>query len=203
MKLAKPCLIASFVLGAFTVGCTGSTTVEDTWKAPETSKLAFRRVLVIALSPSETFRHKAEDLLASKLRGTEVIKSYTVLPDRERLDDKAALDRVVAETGVDGVVMLRVVSEKTEVDYYGPSRPASYYSFNGYYGPYEPAPFYGDGYARRSRLVGVETRVYEASGGKLVWSGLTRTRDPDDSDELVEETIEAVHEELRKEKLLP
>ncbi|HVJ21361.1 MAG TPA: hypothetical protein VM686_38380 [Polyangiaceae bacterium] len=204
MKVATLVLVGVFAATA-PLGCGSSTTVKETWKAPETTQLTFKKILVIAASPNETFRHNAEDQMAREIRGAQVFKSYTLLPDRESLEDKANVDRVVAEQGIDGIIMMRVVGKETEVDYIPPSYPSSYYAFGSYYGPnYGLAPYYYDqGDVRTTSIVAVETNIYEAQKGKLVWSGLTKTRDPDDTDELLQETIEAVHKQLRKEKLVP
>jgi hypothetical protein len=203
MRLVKLLVVIS--LAAPLAGACSSTQVEQTWKAPGTERLAFDKVLVIASSPSVAFRHKAEDLMAEKIRGATVIKSYTLLPDRESLEDKAKVDQIVRENGIDGIVMMRVVSDRTEVSYQPPSYPSSYYAFGDYYGPdYGLAPFYYDpGDVRTYKVYGVETNVYEAKEGKLVWSGLTKTTDPDDTSDLLKQTVDKVHEELRKEQLLP
>jgi hypothetical protein len=205
MRVAVLCLIASFAAAAPIVGCSSSTTVAETWKAPGTTKLTFKKILVIAASPSETFRHQAEDLMAREIKGAQVLKSYTLLPDRESLEDKANVDKIVADHAIDGIVMMRVVSNKTEVDYIPPSYPSSYYSFGSYYGPhYGLAPYYYEqGDIRTTEIIGVETNIYDAKDGKLVWSGLTKTRDPDDTNELLKETVDAVHGELKDEKLVP
>ncbi len=205
MRLTILCLIASFAVVAPVAGCGSSTKVEQAWKAPGTSKLAFKKILVIAASPSDTFRRRAEDLMAGEVKGAEVVKSYTLLPDRESLENKANVDKVIADNAIDGVIMLRVVSKQTEINYIPPSYPSSYYAFGSYYGPhYGLSPFYYDqGDFTTSKLLGVETNVYQAADGKLVWSGLTKTRDPDDNEELLRDTIEAVHDELRREKLVP
>ena len=143
--------------------------------------------------------------MASEIRGAQVVKSYTLLPDRKSLEDKANVDKVIADNGIDGVVMMRIVSSTTEIDYIPPSYPSSYYAFGSYYGPnYGLSPLYYDqGTVTTSKILAVETNVDEAAGGKLVWSGLTKTRDPDDTNELLTETVDAVHEELRREKLVP
>ncbi len=205
MRVTVLCLIASFAAAVPIMACSSSTTVAETWKAPGTTRLTYKKILVIAASPSETFRHQAEDLMASEIKGAQVVKSYTLLPDRESLEDKANVDRIVTENAIDGIVMARVVSDHTEVDYIPPSYPSSYYSFGTYYGPhYGLAPYYYEqGEIRTTKIIGVETNIYDAKSGKLVWSGLTKTTDPDDTNELLQETVEAVHKELRDEKLVP
>lgn len=204
MRVVKLLLVASLAALPLAAGCS-STEVEETWKAPGTGQLAFKKVLVIASSPSVAFRHKAEDLMAQQIRGATVIKSYTVLPDRASLEDKAKIDQLVRDNGIDGIVMMRVVSDQTEVSYEPPAYPSSYYAFGDYYGPdYGLAPFYYDpGDVRTYKVYGVETNVYEAKQGKLVWSGLTKTTDPENTADLLKETVETVHEEMKKEKLVP
>ena len=202
MRLATLCLIATTALGAPLVGCGSSTSVKDTWKEPGVSRLQFRKILVIAASPDETFRHKAEDRMAREIKGAQVIKSYTVIPEREDLLDRANVDRVVAEQGIDGIIMMRVVSKETEIDYIPGSYPSSYYGFWTYYGPYYGLSPYYSGDVRTTQVIAVETNIYEAAQGRLLWSGLTKSRDADNTEELVDETVEAVRDRLREEKLI-
>ena len=53
------------------------------------------------------------------------------------------------------------------------------------------------------RIVRIETSVYSIAQGRLLWSGVSRTLNPDDFGELVEGVIRAVGAELEAQGLLP
>lgn len=67
----------------------------------------------------------------------------------------------------------------------------------GYYGWAYPIA-YSPGYMRTDRLVGVETNVYDVESDRLVWSGLSRTENPNDVRKLVAATAKTVRSEMRK-----
>jgi hypothetical protein len=63
--------------------------------------------------------------------------------------------------------------------------------------PYDPS------YTTRTRIVRVETRLYSVAEKKLLWAGVTRTLNPHDLVDLVEEIARAVGDELETQGLAP
>ena len=94
-------------------------------------------------------------------------------------ENEAKVREQIAASGVDGVVVMRLVYDENEVTYNAGTYPGPYYSFWGYYGWAYPIA-YQPGYLQTDRLVGIETNVYDVETEKLVWSGLSRTKNPDE-----------------------
>jgi hypothetical protein len=166
------------------------------WVYPETGSLQFEKVMALVLVQDKFVRQAGEDEMVRQIKRADAIASYTVLSDRE-LANETQLREVVAASGVDGVVVMRPVYDQKEVSYVPGSYPTSYYSFYGYYAWAYPV-VYSPGYYRSDRLVGVETTIYDAETGKLVWSGLSQTSNPKDVKKLVAATAKAVRKAMRK-----
>lgn len=185
-------------------GCS-STRLESSWKSPEATPLAFTKVLVVAPGPDGVTRRTTEDALAKHITTAQVVTSYSVLPDGDALKDHAKVSAVAKEQGAQGIVVLRLVANHTEVNYAAGAYPAPYYGFRTYMSPrYGLAPMmYEPAMVSTTKVIGVETNLYRVTDDKLVWSGLTRTSDPGAIDSVVAETVEAVRAQLKKDKLIP
>jgi hypothetical protein len=177
------------------LGC-ASTKMVKNWVYPETGPLHFEKVMALVLVQDPFVRREGEDEMVRQIRKAQAVASYTVLPDKE-LESEENVRRAVASSGVDGIVVMRPVYDQQEVTYVSGSYPTPYYSFWGYYGWAYPV-VYSPGYYRSDRLVGVEVNVYDASNGKLVWSGLSQTTNPKDVKKTVAATAKAVRKAMRK-----
>ena len=183
------CLLA---VGA---GC-ASTKMVKNWVYPERGPIEFETVMVLVLSQDSLVRRNGEDELVKLIQRADVVPSYNVLHEQQ-LQSEDDVKKAVADSGVDGIIVMRPVYDRDEVSYVPGSYPAPYYSFWGYYGWAYPMA-YSPGYIKNDRLVGVETNIYDASDGKLVWSGVSQTTNPKDVSKLVRETAKAVRSSMRK-----
>jgi protein-S-isoprenylcysteine O-methyltransferase Ste14 len=193
-------LLVTFVLGA-TLGC-ATTRVETQWKDPElrAQDLAFRLVIAIAQVEDETTRRAAEDELVRLLtsrpeaqaRGLEASPSYPFISPGE-LGDVAAMRRKVESAGFDGAIVMRLIGSDQRVTYV----PGRYEVMWGRVVSYDP------GYTRVDRIVRVETALYSIPLGKRLWSGVTRTMNPHDLPDLVQDVAQAVRAELEAQGVAP
>jgi hypothetical protein len=174
--------IASIMLLIASAAACVSTTFTTTWKAADARTLDPRghKVAAVYITSDESGRRVAEEVLVRKLNeaGAAGVASYSVIPSSE-LHNMDFVRARLAEAGVDGVLTMRVLDEKQEINLTpaGP-RPAfaPYYgSFSGYWGygwgyPYEPATV--------STVLRVETLVYSLERDELLWAGTSRTVNP-------------------------
>lgn len=198
-------LITLLLVGALLSGCS-STRFESGWKDPETKSLAFTKLMVITPYPDGTIRRQAEDALKAAITAVPVVTSYQSVTTPESLRDVQAIIAAAKQAGADGVVTVRLVSDRTELEYSpGMAYPTGYHSMPGYWGPrYGLAPMgYAPPVITASRMVAVETGIYRVADGKLAWSGLTSTRDPESITILINETVEILRERLQKDGLVP
>jgi len=193
------------VLSCVVIACVSacaSTRVETQWRDPAThaQDLAFRQVIAVALVDDEAERRVAEDELvrvleagpAARARGLRAVASYTLIPTPE-LDDVERARAKLERGGFDGAIVLRLVSSEERVH----SVPGRYETMWGRPVRYEP------GYTTVDRIVRIETNLYSVSEKKLLWSGVTRTLNPADVRDLVDDVARAVGAELAEQGLLP
>ncbi len=182
-----------------------STTLERSWKAPAAGSLTFNKIMVITATPDGALRRTAEDAMKTQVSSVPVIGSYELAPDYTTLRDRSKMAAVIEEAGVDGIVVLRLISDERDVHYVpGSPMPSPYTSFWGYYTrPFAMSGLYWEtGTVVHDRLVGIETNIYSADSESLVWSGYTKTRNPRDVATLVAEIAEVVRAKMREQKLI-
>jgi hypothetical protein len=181
------------------LGCT-STRVESTWKDPSVTRSDFTKLLLVAPAPDGVGRRQTEDALAAAITAVPVVASYRVVTDGATLAASDALLAAAKSVGADGVVVLRVVTDRSEVSVLdGGVYPAPYRAFRGYYGPSHglaPLVIYQPTQTVTRRVLSIETNLTRVADGMLVWSGLTTTTGDLPLPEAVREVVTALRERL-------
>lgn len=196
-------IVATLAAAALLAACaTSSTTFVNTRKAPDAAPVNFagKKVAAFALGVTEPMRRTTEDALARELsaRGAQGIPGYSIVPSTE-LRDREAAKAKLRQTGVEGVVLLRLVdTQKKKVHTEWAS--SEYRTLPNYYtwGIAGADP----GYDRTLTELSVETLIYSLSQDRLLWSGLSHTTDATRAEGFVHEHVEAVAAELHREGLL-
>lgn len=185
-----------------------STTFTSTWKAPDAQAVdpTGKKVAAVYMTKDESSRRAAEDILARKLteRGAHGVASYTLV-DTSAATNVDRTKEQLAQAGVDGVVIMRVLGEKehTRVTYTGaPWGYAPYYRhFSSYWGFGWGAP-YAPGEVTTTTVLSIETLVYSLTRDELLWAGTSRTSDPGKLSKLVDEIADAAAKEMTKQGVL-
>jgi hypothetical protein len=192
------------------VGGCATTEFKSTWKDPAAGTVDFRgkRVAAFVVTKSDAQRRSAEDALAQELakRGVSAIPGYQIWPGPEPAD-KEVLRKALADQNIDGVVVMRVVDRRQEVNYV-PGGPA-YGSFYGYW-DYGWSTVGNPGYLSTETILSVETLVYTVAGDertgipadKLLWGGVSETFDPGKFDKVVKEIVDKASDEMKKAGLI-
>ena len=203
------------LLGVIVAGVLSScatTNLLTSWIDPEASGRKLGNVLVVGVAKSATARRQFEDSFARVLRSRKIgaLTSYGQLPDPAAIDE-AAVKPIALKEKVTHVLIVRLVDRKTVTNYVPPS-PGYYGGFPGsypsYYGTWPG--YYNYGYAAATRpgytfdteYVNLETNVYDAATGKLVWSGVTQTELGSRLQEQIEEFIEVISGAMIRDKLI-
>jgi hypothetical protein len=204
--MSKRKSLAALYIGWWCLTACVSTTFTSTWKAPDAQPVnpMGKTVAAVFVSSDESRRRVAEDVLVRKLneRGAHGIATYTLIPT-EQLRDMNAVHTRLAQAGVEGVVVMRVVGKSRQISY-TPSVatfPPYYRRLSGYWG-YGWGAVYEPGYLRTDTLVSVETLVYSLEKDALLWAGTSRTTNPSNIDRFVGELADAVGTEMTKQGLL-
>jgi len=217
-------VVAAVALAAFT-GCE-TTTLQNAWKAPEVGSIKFTKVLVIGVCPVDSLRQPVEDAMKAQITAVPAVASYELLPDVKDQVDPKKVAEVIKVGGFDGIVTLRMVALQDEQTFHeGGYVPTGYSTFSSYYSPgYALSPYYrgypgayGAGYGgygmpmeyeyvppsiTTDQLMSIETNIYDAKSGKLIWTGLTRTKNPDERHNTIVEVAAVVKAKLREQKLI-
>jgi hypothetical protein len=179
---------------------------KSTWKAPDVDRLNFagKKIAAVVISDDQDLQVSTEEELARQLTalGLQGVPSYRVAP-REVLREKGAARGFFERSGVQGIVVLRVVSADKEVTYTPDVWVSTVYA--------DPWSYYAYGWnsaiigvnRREDLVVTVETLVYDLSRLKLVWAGVSEKTNPKGAQKLVKELVGNIVDEMRKEGLVP
>lgn len=182
------CRILSIVCLGLAACGTGSTSMEQSWRSPTARPGELRRVVTLVPSSNESVRRNAEDQLARKLsaRGVQAVPGYAILR-QDDLADKDRVARVLRDAGFDGVVTMRFLGREEKLTY----------------DPYLE-PYWGNAWDATipETIVRIEINAYALEGNRLVWSGLSKSVDPNDVSDVIEQVSSVVSRELEKQHLL-
>jgi len=197
-KIKLPVLMMLIIL---ITACT-STRITSSWRDVDKTIVIekLNKVLVVALFKDETSRHTAEDQMAAYLNGKGVV-SYNYLDTYFNKANEALLRAKIKADGFDGVVTMRLIDvDKEKVYTRGnfSAYPFYFRNFSGYY--YRSWSNYSTpGYYSTTKTYRIETNVYSVKEDNLIWSGLTKTTDPNGVKKLTEEVAQAVYERMLRE----
>lgn len=195
---------AAVLLGAFGLmlaACT-TTRLESDWVAPEVGDLKFQRLFVVAITPDFASRRRTEQALQQQITSVPVVASYEWVPDLRLDPDHTQLNAAIQQTQADGIVVLRLFSNKTEILYIpGGAMPDAYLTLQAYYSSSQSNTF--TSLVSTDQVLGIETNVYRAETGSLVWSATSRSVSPANIDELIKDLLAAVRTRLKQRQLIP
>lgn len=200
---SKTFFLAALLL--LSAGC-ASTTLTSVWRNPSYSGGPFRSVLVMGISKEAGIRRIFEDEFSAKLRsvGVTAIPSYTLIPENGPAES-TVLDAAIVKAGAQGMLVTRLLRIERRTDYapgYVRTVPAvGYYrNFHGYYSStwvtYAPPQAYD------YNIVALETNLWGAQGGELVWSGTTESFAPSNVRQATQEFSDVIIKALREQSLI-
>jgi hypothetical protein len=176
--------------------------VKDVWTAPDVTKLSFKKVLVIAATKDGATRRSFEDAAVTAMPEVVAVASYAFLKGEADITDATKISAELKGAGFDGVVVMRMIGDRSEVNVYQDmSYPTGYRTFGGYYGRYAMMG-YNSTTVTTDRIISVETNIYEFPGERLIWSGVTESTSPGNITQLVNDAIGAIRQQLIKQKLI-
>ena len=201
IKIAIKWFVCAVFSGVLIFACAG-TKLTHTWVNEAHRGKPVSNILVIGLTykGNEEVRRSFEDKFVAQLRaaGIEAISSVDAIsiPADMKLE-KGEILKAVSKFNNDAVIITHLVSKENK-ESYTRSRPGH----GGYYGRYRWAYSY-PGYSRTSKTVLLATNLYDVKTEKLLWSGESKTLNPDSNDQMFDDVIKAVIKDLQKNNLLP
>jgi hypothetical protein len=217
-------LAAAAIILAGLTACETTSEMLGDWKAPEVGSIKFTKVLVIGIAPVDSLRKPVEDAMKAEITKIPAVASYELLPAVKDQVDPKKIAEVIKAHSIDGIITMRMISLEDDVTYNaGGMVPAPYTSFYSYYSPgYALAPYYHGssmgygmgGYGMSMSyeyvppsvttdvLMTIETNIYDARDGKLIWSGRTMTTNGLERDNTIHEVAALVRDRLHSQKLI-
>jgi hypothetical protein len=175
------------------------TNVTTDWREPTTGTLRFQRTVAVFRDEDAQLRRQVEDRLARRLPGG--VASHTLVSDAQlAAADTGAIRSALAGAGVDGVVVLRLVSVESQSSS-GPIATAGTPAENLW--AYLRRTPRGAVTPGRETRITMESRVYSVADGKLVWAGHSESFNPVSLKELINMLADGSVAELQRQGLLP
>jgi hypothetical protein len=190
--------LVPFVAVLFLASCS-STQLLSTWKKPDVRQINFQRVVVIAAAKDPATRRAVEDQLVSRLRGPAV-SSYTLSPTSAPVDEE--LHALIQNGHFDGAIVMRLASIDKETEWVPGTWSGPYYGYGYGYGTMDYWGMSDPGHYETNTVLRMETNVYELPSEQLIWAASSKTTNPKNLKELVNETIDIVAKQLKKEGLI-
>ncbi len=191
------------VLGAAAI-VSAAPDFKSVWRSPDAAKVSFagKKVAALVISQDDSLRVSGEESLVTELtnRGLQAVATYRIAP-KEELQSAERARGWFEKYGVEGVVALRPVSSEKRISYSDSLwLSPSYNTFWGYYG-YGWSSAVVIGAVDRDTVITVETLIYSIPLDKLMWAGVSETRNPRTLQKFVEDLVKESVKELQKQGL--
>ncbi len=177
------------------ISCAGTRTelsqtkAGDAYKGPPLSNF-----LVIAITGNEHNRRSYEKKFVARLKsvGVEAVASEEAIPMPPDLKlQKEAILNAVSRYENDAVIITQLVSSERKDIY---TRDVVQHGFF----MYQVSP----SYSNSSTSVRLETNLYNANNGELIWSGQSDTLSQESTDQIMNDVIKAVINSWRENNLI-
>lgn len=177
-----------FIIGALGLAFACSTTVLSTWRKPGVDLGALQNIVVVVKTKDEGMRRSAEDRIVKSLAPRHAVASYTLVPGPTEDNE---LRQKIDQSGFDGSIVLRVASVEQQSEWVPGTWMGPTYGFAGW-------ADYAPGYVETNTYVRVETNIYAVPSDDLIWSATSRTENPTNMNNLIDETVRALAAEIKK-----
>jgi hypothetical protein len=196
MKTSLLCMvgIASAMLALS--GCSTATPIVSEWRNPAYASGPFKRIMVGGPSGETSVRRNFEDEFVVQLQaaGIDGLASYRYIPENEGIDENK-LKQAAQKARADAVLFARSLKMEQKTNF-GPTFP--YLSF-GIFGSNVGASWSGlpgTSGAYRYNEYTSETTLYDVAKNELVWTGTTKTTEPENVQTAIKSYVEAVMKAL-------
>ncbi|NTW59106.1 MAG: hypothetical protein HGA43_08060 [Nitrospirae bacterium] len=166
-------------------GC-AATKVTQVWRDESYRPVKLKNVLVVALAEVPTVQREIESRFAKQFRdrGITVTEGFRIISNDQRNapDSREVVAAKVRELGVDAVLIIERDSGRTEKEYI-PGMTIVHGTGYGMGGggtavvaSSQPMAPTTQGYEHTNKFFGMQTQLYDAGTGKIIWFVRTETR---------------------------
>lgn len=191
-------LVSASIISLFT-SCASSTKMAGSWQNEEYNG-KINKVLVLALAKQDWNRKAFEYTLRDEFKdyGLEAMATLDVITVDHKIE-KETFAKYFKDKDIDAVTVSRVIGvDEKETQVYNSMYTIPYGYYNGfstfYFNVYDYV--YNPGYKITSETVRIETNLYDAKNGNLIWSGISESLDPDDIFDLIDNVSKLIVKEF-------
>lgn len=199
--------IGYLIIAFFFAGCSSSTHITSTWKAPEATAKKYNKIMVLGIirEADRSLKEQMEDHLVGDLKelGYNAFSAYDVYGPKafEGMTELQANQKLAAD-GIDGVVSV-VLLDKQKERHYIPGRVvySPYVVYHNHFWSYYHSLYtrIGDpGYYEVTTKYFWESNLYDLSANKLVFSVQTQSFEPATTENLAHEYGKKIVEAMVK-----
>ena len=188
----KKLILLLLVIGTI-ASCSPATKIEKSWMEPGATVSASpqNNTLVIAMVKDETSRRVIEDELIKRLK-SPAVASYTLLnAEMIKVASDEDLNRVVSNGKFTHILLMRLADVEKETSYVQGTTTSYYGGYGRYYG-YGAGMYSTPGYYTTDKNYFIETTIYSVNPNKLLWTGTTKTVNPDKVNSTVNQIADVV-----------
>jgi len=202
MKKLLQMLLFSLLVTTLT-GC-ASVSLQHAAKDATLPAKKYQKLLIVGITEKSERRQVFEEVFAGELqkRGVAAIPSYTITGVTEKLT-WAAGEEAVKKTGADGAITTRIVALKKDTSVNTGYVMTSHGFADGYgvhvtYATFIHQPVE----VLLSTKMAIETNLFDAATGRLVWTGTSSAVDPEGIITASRELSEVVFKAMAKDGLI-
>jgi len=203
------CLTIIFLVLVSSCATSPKPQLSSVWKDEGYSGGYLRKVLVVGVARKEATREFFEDELAVRLKrhGIDAISSHEVIPSSEDLLNKAAVEAKIKGSGVDSLLITRLVYALATDNYVRPNPNAQQsYTSGIVYGDKNYGDNSVDIYAPRvtgpGEMARLGIQVYQTGAEKPIWSASAEVFFKDDLQKQLRAFINILVERLAADGLI-
>jgi predicted small secreted protein len=205
--MEKRLVLIVVTLAFLLTGCAMGNKMIGSWKDPGYTGPITGKILVVGVAHNPTVRRIFEDSLVHNLQaaGADAVAGYTV--NSERIEpNEGEIRKMVRRAGAAAVLVTHAVGSDEKTRYF-PAIGGTFVN-PGYYGglySYYPRVYsyvYMPAQTVTTEMVTLETGLYAADTGQLIWIGRTEAMNPEMTRKYYTALSSLFVKDLRKEKLL-
>ncbi len=171
----------------FINACATTTSLQSVWFDKQYTGAPLNNIMIIAVTEKTRNRRVFEDALVKQFgqSGVKATASYTAFPGVDKLSKKMIAEKSKT-LNLDGIIITTITAIENEELYYPPATTYAtphpyYYNIWTYY----PQVYERHGlpkYTVKYENVKLESNLYQADSGKLLWSAQSELFDPKSRD---------------------
>ena len=193
-------LAASLLLAACSTTHFTSAWRDSTYQGPP-----LKKIVVVGVANEIAARRVFEDEFSKALIavGVDAVPGYRLLPEKpDRTVEQ--LREAVMESQADGILVARTLRTERRVDYTpGTAMVGPAWGYPSFWGFYGATAFYTEPTIYTYDVVTIETNLWPAKDGHVLWSALSESTDPSNVVKLTGELSKLVIGALIEQKLIP